>query len=439
MRVTSLLISSESDSAALAPLRAYLEPILGRRQDEAPSGYRKEAKLTRRDKGAGTILDLGDGRYRLMFEAGKDPMTGKRRRMSPTIRARNLTEAKKELHRRQAEVALAMPGTSGSVQALLEQYVRHLRSVGRAPLTISEAERIIARVLVPRIGSIPLDELTVRHVDLLLADLAHLKPATRKRYFAVLSAALSLAVRWEYVPVNVASRATLPPAEAAELVLPTRADLQALLEAMPSEVWQMAIELAVLTGCRRGEICALRWSDISDGVVTVRRSAYRLAGQTHEKSTKSRRVREVGLAGHVQELLAGWAQWCEDRAAQVNVVLGKDGFILSTWPDLSRPLNPDSLTAVVSKAAQDAGIPHVHFHSLRHVAASTMLEAGVSVRQVAETLGHVDGGKLALQVYGHGSTAGQKAAADAMASFLVREPSKTKGEGPRSPVKALKP
>ena len=333
----------------------------------------------------------------------------------------------------------SVPGSSGSVQALLEEYVRHLRSIGRAPLTIANAERIIETVLRPRVGSIPLDELTVRHVDALLADLADLKPSTRKRYFAVLSAALGLAVRWDYVSVNVAAKATLPAADMNELVLPTPAEVQALLDAMPTEVWRKSAELAVLTGCRRGELCGLRWSDLENGVITVRRSVYRLAGETKEKSTKSGRVRAVALAEPVQELLVDWAEWCEERARFVGVELDRSGYVLSTWPDLSRPLNPDTLTSVVSKAARSAGVPHIHFHSLRHVAASTMLEAGVSVRQVAETLGHADGGRLALQVYGHGSTAGQKAAAEAMAGFLAHEPSKSKGEGPRKPHEGLKP
>jgi site-specific recombinase XerD len=58
-------------------------------------------------------------------------------------------------------------------------------------------------------------------------------------------------------------------------------------------------------------------------------------------------------------------------------------------------------------------------HSLRHFAATEMLAAGVDIRQVADTLGHADGGTLALQVYTHPTSDRQRAAAAAMAAALM--------------------
>jgi integrase len=61
-----------------------------------------------------------------------------------------------------------------------------------------------------------------------------------------------------------------------------------IIDAMPGEEWKMALRLAVVTGMRRGELCALRWNDIDPDAIHVRRSFYRHAGETVEKSTKWR-------------------------------------------------------------------------------------------------------------------------------------------------------
>ena len=61
-----------------------------------------------------------------------------------------------------------------------------------------------------------------------------------------------------------------------------------------------------------------------------------------------------------------------------------DAFVVSTYPDGGRPVNPDSLSSVVHKLCVELEIPHVHLHSLRHFA-----PAGIDPRNSAEVLGRV--------------------------------------------------
>jgi len=373
----------------------------------------------RRTKGDGSIYDLGGGRYKLRLGVGRDPVTGKQRYLSKNVTAKNITEARKMLKALSVEVAPEVGTTGITVSRLLDEWMTHITQLGRAPKTLADNRRVIAVSLGPTLGHVLLKDLTPRQIDHWLASTADLKPATRRRYFAILSAALNQAVKWGWIDVNPATRATPPSLEHVELQVPTRAEVVALIDAMADPVWSMALRLAVLTGCRRGEVCGLKWTDLEGGVIHVQRSVFRHAGKSWVKSTKSGRSRRIHIDAATGALLQDWSQWCQRRAELCEVEVDRDGYVLSLLPDLAEPLNPNTLTSNVTKAAQAIGIPHLHMHSLRHYAATEMLAAGVDIRQVADTLGHADGGTLALQVYTHPTSDRQKAAAAAMAAALL--------------------
>lgn len=374
----------------------------------------------RRDKGSGSVDLKRPGVYRLRVYVGKDPLTGKARYASKTVNAKTITEARRQLREFITEQQGQVVGTDATVRTLMAEWVRHLESMNRAARTVTEARLTVDRVILPAIGDVPIRDLTARHIDQMYQAHAHLKPSSRRRYHAVLSAALEQAVTWDWIERNPAKRASIPPHEESVVRLPTRAEVSALIDAMPTEIWKMALRLAVLTGARRGELCGLRWSDIDGEGIHIRRSVYRLKGETHEKRTKGGRERLVALDPAVENIVALWAIECDVRATDAGLGMpDRDSFVLSAWPDCSRPLNPDTLSAHVRRAAVELGMGHVHLHSIRHFAATEMLSAGIDVRQVADTLGHADGGKLALRTYGHPTDDRQRAAAAAMARGLT--------------------
>ncbi len=88
------------------------------------------------------------------------------------------------------------------------------------------------------------------------------KPASLRLYDAVLSAALNQAVVWGWLEVNPAKRTSIPKQTRSSLEIPTREEIQLLVDTMPTAVSKMAVDLAARTGAHRGELCALQWSDI---------------------------------------------------------------------------------------------------------------------------------------------------------------------------------
>ena len=123
----------------------------------------------------------------------------------------------------------------------------------------------------------------------------------------MLSSALSQAVRWGWIDRSPADRAQPPTMERTELQVPTTDEVRALLARATTrhERWGMLLSLAVLTGARRGELCALRWSDVDGNSIRFRRSLYRAGIERGEKSTKSGRERRVNLAPGGKALLDG--------------------------------------------------------------------------------------------------------------------------------------
>jgi len=81
------------------------------------------------------------------------------------------------------------------------------------------------------------------------------------------------------------------------------------------------------------------------------------------------------------------------------------------------PVDPRNVLRVVKVAARKAGLQDIGVHTLRHSAASAMLEAGVPLHTVSEILGHASV-QVTGDIYGHVSTEGARAAMDRLAQAL---------------------
>ena len=156
-----------------------------------------------------------------------------------------------------------------TVRSLIEEWLRHSTAHGRTPRTLHDARRSAETIIFPEFGDIDIADLTPRHLDEWYRKLSTgegrgraLKAASIRRHHAVLSSALSQAVRWGWLDRNPADRSQPPSIERTELQVPSPDEVRALLAAAQkrNKRWGMLLTLALLTGARRGELCALRWS-----------------------------------------------------------------------------------------------------------------------------------------------------------------------------------
>lgn len=406
-----------------------------------------DQKRPRRPKGTGSVRERSKGRWQLRMYAGSDPVTGKPRLVERTVDAPNKTKAQEKLREELAKLeASSALGTSATVRVICEEWLRHKAGRSHEPKTIHEDGRCIENIICPELGDVPGRELTSRHIDewqlhLLTGEgrlfatpekeatarrggrVPKLKDGSVRRHFAVLSAALGKAVDWGWLEQNPCERLTAPPANDRDQPSPNADQVTSLIRRAieKNPRWAMLLIMAIISGARRGEVAALRWTDVEpfdqDGetwaIITFRRSVWRAGKERGVKDTLKGggKGKLVTVEPIVVAYLEQWRLQCQDWAAEADVALVPDAFIVSPFSDGSRPVNADSFGSAIRRWCRDLGMPEIHLHSQRHHAASALIKAGIDVRATSEILGHRDGGRLLLKTYAHGDAATHQAAA----------------------------
>jgi integrase len=385
----------------------------------------------------GVVEQRGDSRWRVRVFAGREG--GQTRWVSRTVagtkRQAETALAKLVTEVENGQVAKHQPGTLAD---LLHQWLETV-AAERSAYTMREYRRMAATNIEPAIGAVRLDKLTGARLDGFYRDLINrgLSPASVKRNHALLHAALGRAVKWGLVPSNPADRATPPQALTRPTVsAPAVGDVQRLLADTETEspIVAAAIALAAVTGARRGELCALRWSDVDWGrrVLTIARSLTVIDGVATAGDTKTHQRRTIALDDALTAVLARRRADQEAYAAKVGVALAADPFVLSPAADGSTAYNPDTLTDYYKRAAKRLGIT-THFHELRHFAATTAIASGADVRTVAGRLGHADA-SVTLRVYAHALEARDRDLAGVLGAAVLgpvdRRPKANEEEAP---------
>ncbi|HEV2485433.1 MAG TPA: site-specific integrase, partial [Terracidiphilus sp.] len=155
-------------------------------------------------------------------------------------------------------------------------------------------------------------------------------------------------------------------------------------------------------GARRGEVLALRWSDLKDGRFEITRSLTQTAGTVSFKTTKSGEPRRVSLPPGPE--FSAKLDAHRKRQDQYRQRYGAD---YRTDLDLifanqdGTPLKPDSISASVSLLCRRLGLPKgASLHTLRHTHASHLLADGVDLATVSERLGH-SSVRVTAEIYSH--------------------------------------
>ena len=238
----------------------------------------------------------------------------------------------------------------------------------------------------------------------------------------VLHQALDVAVKERLIVRNPTNGTTIPKKIRTEKQVLNDEQLGIFLNAIKQEpYWYDFFYVEIMTGLRRGEICGLKWIDISflDGTLSVKRSvSSKTGGGVTVGDTKTGAgVRTIVMPPSVATML--------EKKQETAV----SQWVFPNFENPALPLNPTAAYDKLKRILKRAELPLIRFHDLRHTFATHAIQGGVDAKTLAGLLGHTDA-SFTLDTYTHMTSDMHKHASSVvnnmMQQFLTRE--KTNGE-----------
>ena len=269
-----------------------------------------------------------------------------------------------------------------------------------SPKTRRDYESTWERYIKPSIGTTRIASLSTYEVERYLRTLKNkgLGYDTVRHVRNMLNRACRLARKWSGgVLPNAAVDSELPSwsiYERGEVRAPSPAEVTQLLRTAAEGYVDIRIavfvRLLAATGMRRGEACALRWSDVDEehGAVRINESIVVAAGGAEVKGPKTRvSICRTAIDTATTEELRQLRSMQEDLARVCDVALDPAGFVFSFVPGGTTPPHSDAMSKAFTRLRRKAGVAQdVHLHSLRHFHA-TALDTVISERQKQARLG----------------------------------------------------
>ena len=237
-----------------------------------------------------------------------------------------------------------------------------------APSSCQSTNRVLERQLIPAFGRLPLDAIRRIDVERWFDAYSRTAPGGANKALDILGQIMNAARAAGHVetaPVKGIAKNPRPKLTrflSADEIERLHRVLDRLVDERPSRRQQAdIIRLLLLTGCRKGEILKLRWSEVGSDCLNL----------AHTKTGP----RRVWLSQASQAILAR-----QPRAASPYV-----------FPSPRHPDKPPSDTlSLWHRARKEAGLDDVRLHDLRHTVASQAVAGGVPLSTVARMLGHAD-------------------------------------------------
>jgi integrase len=354
------------------------------------------------------IEKRGDA-WRIVLELGHDA-NGKRIRRIRTYKGTK-RDAQSYANRllQELETGTYVERSKLTLSEHLERWLTDYAEPNVSGKTFERYGQIVHNDLLPALGHLPLTALTPVHIQDYYSwalkegrknGSGGLSAQTVLHHHRLLKQALGHAVKWQLLARNPADAVEPPRVQRQEMQALDAPDLILFMEAAKGTRLNMPILLAATTGMRRGELLALRWSDVDlgAGILSVTRSLQQTREGVVSKPPKTRgAARTLALPALTIEALR------EHRLAQTEqrLALGpawQENDIILCLAD-GRAWKPSSFSAEFHKFARGSGFG-IRFHDLRHSHASQLLREGVPIKVVSERLGHSNS-SITLDVYSH--------------------------------------
>lgn len=267
--------------------------------------------------------------------------------------------------------------------------------------TAEKTERMLNRYVLPTMQKERIDRLNAQKLQEWKQSITTLglAPKTQKNIYSEFRAMLNFAVKMEYLPRNpllavgnFKDNDFTPPKDklryyTADEFLRYKAAALADAEAkgtISEYAFYVFFCVAYYMGMRKGEINALRWSDINGELLTVRRSvSQKIKGESVVETLPKNKTsyRTIEIPAPLMEILAEYKKRLAARDAyrdNYRVCGGGENSVLS---DTNIELHN-------RRYAEAAGLSRIRIHDFRHSHASLLANEGINIQEIARRLGH---------------------------------------------------
>jgi integrase len=272
------------------------------------------------------------------------------------------------------------------------------------PKTAVEYQRIVDAYLTPLIGDIKVHQLVINQVNRLYASMANEGRGTRtiRLTHSVLHSALEHAVKTGLITKNPSHGAMLPRKKYQEMQIYNEEQVNTFLITTEQSRFKVLYQLALATGMRQSELLGLKWSDVdwTKGTINIQRQTQEVKGKGIEFIEPKTRagVRQIVIGESILTNLQKH-RLDQEKAKKKNANNWKDNNLIFATNN-GTPFNQRNLLRDYYYRIEQANLPRIRFHDLRHTAASLMINRGIDVVIVSKILGHSKPG-VTLNIYAH--------------------------------------
>ena len=333
----------------------------------------------------------------------KDPETGEsKQKWISGFATKEEARSARDKARTEARTGVFVAPTKITVQEHFESWWE-IKKEKVKPTTAENYRFLLDRYILPRLGSQLLKDLTSVKIEKMLIDLIQNHSESTVRLVSiVLTQGLERAVKDRLLPLNPAKGIERPKGKKRVVTPYTSGELKLLLEKLESHRLFAFFRLLAYTGGRRGEILALRWSDLDFEKATLAISKNRtrigksVIEQDSTKGGDGKRI--VQLDSETLRLIKDHRRRQIEERMKAGSLWQEANYIFTQENGL--PLDPSTPYQLFKKTAKRLGFRSESLHSIRHLHATELLDSGAGVHLVKDRLGHSDI-STTLRIYAH--------------------------------------
>lgn len=263
---------------------------------------------------------------------------------------------------------------------------------------------IIEKHIKPRLGGCLVQSLTSLIVEQFSHDLLYdeeLSPKTVKDILTMLHSVIKYTCKQfpEPLPMIEIVYPKVPKNEMRVLSVEEQTRfVKYLLEDM--DACKFGVLLALLTGMRIGEVCALRWENVSitEQTIKVKATMQRLRDLDSSSETKTKII----ISEPKSDTSARIIPLTDYTANLCKTVLCNNSSAFVLTGNADRFIEPRTMQYKLERYTEECGLEGVHFHTLRHTFATRCVEVDFEIKSLSEILGH-SSPRITLERYVHSS------------------------------------